>query len=167
MRKTQITNHTIDMVFVLVLFSVFAISVLLVLLAGAGVYQDIANRMEKQYTERTGLAYLDVKIRHYDEMGMVALESFGDCEALALYEIIDGIRYKTLIYCYDGYIRELFFEEGLDFRPEDGQRVVAAKALSVEWVSENLLRLLCTSETEQQEELLLYLQSDRGVDQYA
>ena len=66
MRKIQTENHTINTIFVLVLFCVFAVAVLLVLLAGTGAYQDIADRMERQYEERTCLSYLDAKVRHYD-----------------------------------------------------------------------------------------------------
>ena len=167
MRKIRTENHTINTIFVLVLFCVFAVAVLLVLLAGTSAYQDIAERMERQYEERTCLSYLDAKVRHYDEAGMVAVETMGEYEALALYEDIDGVRYKTLIYCADGYVRELFFEDGLQFLPEDGQPVVPARALQVTQKSDTLIELVCTGEDGQQEELLLYLHSGKGADVYA
>ena len=56
MRKIKAVNHTIDTVFVLVLFCLFAAAVLMVLLAGANAYQQIADNMESQYAERTCLA---------------------------------------------------------------------------------------------------------------
>ena len=84
MRKIKTVNHSTDTLFVLALFCIFAASVLSVLLAGASAYQDIADRMESQYAERTCLSYLDAKIRHYDESGMVSVESFGGQSALAL-----------------------------------------------------------------------------------
>ena len=84
MRKIKAVNHTIDTVFVLALFCLFAAAVLMVLLAGANAYQQIADNMESQYAERTCLAYLDAKVRHYDEAGMVEVETFADHDALAL-----------------------------------------------------------------------------------
>ena len=98
---------------------------------------------------------------------MVAVENMGEHEALALYEDIDGVRYKTLIYCADGYVRELFFEDGLQFLPEDGQPVVPAKTLQVKRKSDTLIQLICIGEDGRQEELLLYLRGEKGADFYA
>ncbi len=171
MRKRTSANHhtgyTIDTMFVLVLLCVFAVSVLLVLLAGTGAYQDIAGKMEEQYKERTCLSYLDAKVRHYDKAGMVSAEMFDGCEALALYEEAEGVGYKTLIYCYDGYVRELFFEEGLSFQPDDGQTIVPAESLTVTVLAENLIQLECTGETGNRETLTIYLRSGKGADFYA
>lgn len=166
MRKIRTANHTIDTVFVLMLFCVFTAAVLTVLLAGANAYQVIANKMEEQYAERTCLSYLDAKIRHYDEIGMVGTETFGNTEALALYEELKDVRYKTLIYYADGYVWELFFEDGLQFQKEDGQKIVPAKDLRVEQKSNDLLLLTCTSEDGRQEQLIVYLHSGKGVDVY-
>lgn len=167
MRKIRTVSHKVDTVFTLILFGVFAVSVLLVLLAGAGAYQDIAERMERQYEERTCLSYLDAKVRHYDQNGQIAVETLDGCEALALYEEIEGVRYKTLIYCYDGYVRELFYEEGLQFHPADGQMIIAARDLDVELMVDNLLRLTCRTAEGVQETVLLYLRSEKGADGYA
>ena len=40
-------------------------------------YQDIADRMESQYAERTCLSYLDAKIRHYNSIKNKV--AFGAC----------------------------------------------------------------------------------------
>ena len=171
MRKKISANHhtgyTADTVFVLVLLCVFAVSVLLVLLTGTGAYQNIAGKMETQYNERTCLSYLDAKVRHYDNAGMVSAELFDGCEALALHEDVEGVRYKTLIYCYDGYVRELFFEDGLLFQPGDGQTIVPARELSVEASAENLIQLECVGETGNRETMTIYLRSGKGADCYA
>ena len=95
------------------------------------------------------------------------VEMLDECQALALYEEIEGVRYKTLIYCYDGYVRELFFEDGLQFHPADGQPVIAAQNLDVELAAGNLLRLTCVTKAGVQEEVLLYLRSVKGADVYA
>ena len=167
MRKIKTVNHSTDTLFVLALFCIFAASVLSVLLAGASAYQDIADRMESQYAERTCLSYLDAKIRHYDEIGMVSVESFGGQSALALYEDYDNVRYKTLIYYANGYVRELFFEEGLEFQPENGQIVIPAKGLQVTYKADNLLQLECIGQDDRQETLLIYLHSGKGAEQHA
>ena len=166
MRKIKAVNHTIDTVFVLALFCLFAAGVLMVLLSGANAYQQIAGNMESQYAERTCLAYLDAKVRHYDEAGMVAVETFDNRDALALYEDFDGVRYKTLIYYADGYVRELFFEDGLQFQPEDGQIVIAAAGLQISKKTESLLQLVCTNEEGRKAQLFVHLRSEKGEDAY-
>lgn len=166
MRKIKTANHTIDIVLILVLFCLFAASVLSVLLAGANGYQGIVDKMEGQYAERTCLYYLDAKIRHYDETGMVDVESFVGTDALVLYETFEETRYKTLIYYADGYVRELFFEDGLQFQPEDGQKIIPAQDLQVTRQKEDLLKLVCIGEDGRQEQLLIGLRSGKGVDWY-
>lgn len=167
MRKWKQDNHTIDIVFMLALFCAFAAAVLSVLLAGAGAYQSIANNMEEQYDERTCLAYVDAKLRHYDERGMVAVRQFGGSDALALSETVDDTQYTTLIYYADGYVRELYFEEGLQFQPEDGEKIIAVQDLKITRLRDDLLRLTCISADGRQEQLLVYLHSGKGVDRYA
>lgn len=167
MRKLEQKSHTIDIVFVLALFCAFAATVLSVLLAGISAYQSIANNMSVQYNERTCLTYVDAKLRHYDERGMVSLRQFAGHDALALSEQVADVRYTTLIYYADGYVRELYFEDGLQFQPEDGEKIVAVQDLQITQMNEDLLRLVCVSADGRQEQLLVYLHSGKGADSYA
>ena len=48
------------------------------------------------------------------------MESFGGGDALVLAEPTGGSSYVTLLYCYDGQLRELYVEEGYPLLPEDG-----------------------------------------------
>ncbi len=166
MQKTGTTGRMLNTVFVLLLFCAFAGAMLTALLSGAGVYRSVNETMESQYTERTALAYLEAKLHHYDTADAVKLEPFADAAALALYEELDGVLYKTLIYHHDGYIKELFFEHGLFFRPEDGQKVLVAKDLQLSWAASNLLRLICISDDNREAELLVYLHSGEEVALY-
>lgn len=157
----------LNTVFVLLLFCAFALTVLLTLLSGAGAYQSVQENMESQFTERTGLAYLEAKLHHYDSAGAVQIEPFGDTMALALYEEIEGVQYKTLIYHHEGFIKELFFEEGLCFQPDDGQSVLAVQDFTVCWKQQNLLQLVCISEDGTQAELTVYLHGGEEVTLHA
>ena len=66
----------------------------------------------------------------------------------------------------DGYVRELFFEDGLQFQPEDGQVVVAAAGLQISKKTENLLQLVCASEEGRQAQIFIHLRSGKGEDVY-
>ena len=157
----------LNTVFVLLLFCVFAMAVLMTLLSGAGAYQSVHDNMENQYAERTGLAYVEAKLHHYDRMDAVRVEPFADTTALALYEQIDGKTYKTLIYYHDGYLKELFFEDGLVFQPADGQNVLEAEALIFNWKQPHLLQIICESDNGIQAETIVYLHSGEEVTLYA
>ena len=163
MQRIGAVGRIWNTVFVLLLFCVFTLAVGMTLTSGAGAYQSIQQHMEAQYVERTGPAYLETKLHHYDEAGAIQLEPFADRTALALYEEIDGSLYKTLIYHHDGYIKELFFEDGLVFEAEDGQRVLAAEGLLFSWKQPNLLQIVCTAQDGAETELMIYVHSGEEV----
>ena len=137
-------NHSIDVVFVLVLFCTFAISVLMVLMVGASSYNDVTDSMTANYEDRTGVGYIAEKVRHYDADGGVDVGSFDGQNALILNENIDGEQYATYIYCYDGFIRELFTEAGNDLPPEAGEEIIQAEDFQAEKLTDGLIRVTCT-----------------------
>ncbi len=138
-------SHTIDIVFALALFCAFSASVLLVLMTGVKVYKDSVKAIDLRFEERTSIAYITEKVRHYNAKGCVSIESFGDGSALRLSEEIDGVKYNTLIYTHDGKLMELYHEEGLSFKPEDGMVIVPMDKLSFSWQQDSLLHIECGS----------------------
>ena len=94
---------------VLLLFAVFAVCILLVLLLGADTYRGITQRGQAAYDRRTAVQYLSAKVRQAKNGGAVSLSSSGAAgDTLSLAERAGGGDYVTLIYCYDGWLRELF-----------------------------------------------------------
>lgn len=158
MRKKRKT----DALVVLLLFGVFAVCVLSVLLTGADAYQRLSERDRLSYDQRTVTQYLSTRVRQADRLGGVEAGSFGSCSALVLQEEYDGVVYETWVYCYDGYIRELFAEEGSNFLPEDGEKILPAQDLLVEQ-EESTLVLRVMTENEVWQELRLTLRSREGA----
>ena len=70
--------------------------------------------------------------------------------------------YETWVYCYDGYIRELFAEEGSNLLPEDGEKILPAQNLLVEQAESGLVLRIMT-ENEVWQELRLTLRSREGA----
>lgn len=141
-------------VFALVVFGVFALCVLLVLLTGAGVYRRLVESGSKSYQDRTAVQYVATRVRQAET---VAVEDFWGCQALTLREELDGEGYITRIYCYDGYLRELFCEEAASLLPEDGEQVLEAEAFQASLDGE-----LLTVQVDSRE-VTLYLRSGREV----
>ena len=115
----------------LLLFGLFAVCILLVLLTGADVYKRLTERDRATYEKRTAAQYLTTKVRQADVAGWVGVEEFEGLSALTVTEEIEGTVYRTWIYCYDGYIRELFAAADGGMMPDAGEKVLEAEALSV------------------------------------
>lgn len=155
-----------DGLFVLLSFGVFAVCVLLVLLTGADVCRSQTERDQAAWSRRTGAQYLTAKLRHADEAGAIGF-SGGDgtlwYDTLDLREEIDGQTYVTRVYCYDGYIRELFTVDGGVYAPEDGEPVLAAQELRFGWDGE-LVEAVCVDADGQASRSYFAPRSGEGAD---
>ena len=138
----------INGILVLVLFGVFAVSILMVLLTGAGAYRRLTERGQESYTARTIPQYLSTRVRQADAAGRITVGMFDGVETLELREEIDGTCYVTRIYCYEGYLRELFHAEGLEFLPSDGECVMPAEAAEFSLQKQMLSAKITTEKTE-------------------
>lgn len=119
----------IDSVFVLTVFCVFAASVLLVIMLAASAYAGMNEISESGRDERVLLSYVRTKIRGADSYGAVSVGKFHGSSALIISENFGGREFLTKIYLYDGVVRELFFEAGGEFFPEDGTVIVRTERL--------------------------------------
>ena len=128
----------------LILTCVFGATLLLSLAAGAGVYRNVAARTERGANTRVGLTYLTAKIHGGDRVDAVYAGTFGENDAVYLLEDVDGLTYETILYVYDGQLRELLCERGWELEPEDGQIIAEARSLAVTEVADGLLRLVYT-----------------------
>ena len=105
MKKRPI-QHQLNGLMALLLFGVFAACVLAVLLTGANAYRRLTQRDQEAYLRRTCVQYLATRVRQADSRDRISVESFGGADALVLTET-DG-SYTTRIYCYDGWLMELY-----------------------------------------------------------
>ena len=128
----------------LILTCVFGATLLLSLAAGAGVYRNVAARTEQGANTRVGLAYLTAKLHGSDRADAVYAGTFGGNDAVYLLQDIDGLAYETILYVYDGQLRELLCEQGWELEPEDGEVIADAQSLMVAEIADGLLRLTYT-----------------------
>lgn len=151
--KEQTKEFHINGILVLVLFGIFAVSILMVLLTGAGAYRRLTERGQESYTARTIPQYISTRVRQADTAGMISVGNFGGVEALELWEEIDGTRYVTRIYCYEGYLRELFCAEDIELLPSAGECIMQAKAAGFSLEE----RMLCAVIATEADEIVLEL----------
>ena len=131
-------SRRVDTVFVLMIFFVFALSVFLVLMLSGSTYQNMNEIAQEGQNERIVLSYVRTKIRNVDS---VSVGAFNGSSALILEEQFNGRKFITLIYLYDGWVHELFHEQGADFSPADGIPILRTDSLSFEDAENNLIRV--------------------------
>jgi len=160
--KMKQNKRETDALVVLLLFGVFAVCILSVLLTGADAYHRLAQRDQLSYDRRTAGQYLSTRVRQGDQLGNVAVGSFEGVDVLVLSEEIEGETYETLVYCYDGYLRELFAAAEGDFLPEDGEKVLEAQSMLLQKDGQTLTVEL-TGPVGEVQELTLCLRSREGA----
>lgn len=153
-------GSTVHILFALLLFCIFAASLALVVMSGAGVYRDVADTLESQYSERVALDYIAARIRGYDAAGQVSIREFAGASALVLSEEADGTEYETVIYCRGGALCELYREAGEELGADAGEEIIAAVDMSFEMAADGLVRVTCTADGGRSEELLIALRSE-------
>lgn len=154
--KRRLTEYRFDGLIALLLFGVFAVCVLAVLLTGADAYKRLTERDGDAYNRRTYVQYVATRVRQAGGTGCVSIEDFGRGEALVL---ADGKGHDTRVYFYDGYIMELYTEDGLSLEPEAGEKVMEAGGLEMT-LEDGLLSVICIDTGGKQSSLLLSVRGE-------
>ena len=157
----KMKNNQFGSVLVLLVFTVFAASVLLVLLTGADTVQKLNERDQSSYERRTVVQYITTRIRQGDRRDMIEVREIGDTSVLAIKQQIEGVDYETLVYCCDGYLCELFTEAGLDMDLEFGEWILPIQ--DIRFTDEGTqIRADITMNDGAKRELVLALRSEGG-----
>ena len=117
---------------VLALCGLFAVLAVGLAILSSGVYRSAAAASDENSARRTALSYLVNQVRRADRTGGVAVGAFGDGDAVALTETVEGADYVTILYCLAGQLMELYAEAGSGLTPADGLAVLPLADLSVE-----------------------------------
>ena len=110
--QKQEKHFIVDILFVLALFGVFAVSALALVTIGADVYQHTVEDMGVNYESRTAVSYIMEKVRQNDTADSIFLTDLENVPALCMLSEIDEETYCTYLYLYDGHLKELFMREG-------------------------------------------------------
>ncbi|MBP3677060.1 MAG: DUF4860 domain-containing protein [Agathobacter sp.] len=155
----------IDSVFVIALFTMFAVTAFLLILIGAKQYQHTADTMDANYESRTISSYLTEKIRQNDSQGKVRITEIEGVHALALETIENDVTYITYIYYYDNALREIIVNAQSVFSLGSGQEIIKTAGFTAELVKDNLIKITVTTTEDQKETLFLPLHSNSRKEQ--
>lgn len=151
-------GQRVNMVFALIVFCAFAMSLLTVLMLGANAYRSITEMSRKGYDERACLSYVWTKVKNGDDAGTVKVGDFHGLSSLCIYEEVDGVMYQTVIYAYDGHLYELFHETGIALSPEDGTPILKTEFLRFEQLENGLIQV-----QDSYGSLFIYPRCDKGA----
>lgn len=140
----------------LVLFGIFSVSVLWVLLAGAGAYRRLTARDQASFERRTCTQYLAARVRQAESSAVTEL-----CGIPAL-RLGEKEGYVTWVYCVDGWLMELYTSAETELGPEAGSRLMEAERLSL-CLEEGLLEIEITGPGGRQDKVYLALRSGEGA----
>lgn len=165
MNKKKLRQHTIDFIFPIALFFVFAASSLVVLILSANIYRNITENSRSVFTTRTCLSYITEKIRQNDENGTdsIYIGSFDGCRALIMEHTYGDMLYHTYIYESDGILRELFLQDGTEASSSVGTEIMKVSSFRMEEAAPGLLCFTCVSEDGQDEQVLVSIHSDHSM----
>lgn len=123
--------HSIDTVFVLLLFALFVMMALFVSVSGALAYKKTAAQMDERFNKQTCISYITAKVRSNNKQDKIYVGDFNGINALCIKDSVGEMEYVTYIYQYDGMVRELFCNtevtQSLD--PSAGAALTEAKNL--------------------------------------
>lgn len=145
-----------------ILFAVFAVSVLSLLLSGAGVYRRITAADDAAYNRRTVSQYLVTRLQSARNSDAVSVGSFGDSDAVFIREDLDGKTYVTRIYCCDGWLRELWSAQEDELPPSAGEKIMELKTLNISR-QDNLITLELETEEGEAATLNFTLRAGEGL----
>ncbi|MBE5877494.1 MAG: DUF4860 domain-containing protein [Lachnospiraceae bacterium] len=134
-------QHTIDILFMLSLFCVFAICSVILIIFGADVYQNTVNKTNENYLERTSVAYLTEKLRQTDISQDISIVNADGIDMLTITSEIEGQMYCTRLYEYDGHLYECFSRSDIILSPDAGQEIFELTGLSFSFTTPSLLQI--------------------------
>lgn len=142
-------SFIVDVLFVLALFGVFAISALVLVTIGADVYQHTVQDMSANYETRTAVSYLTEKV-HQNDMTSADGESnacittLNGTPALMLSQEVNEEVYSTYLYLHDGYLKELFMQQNNSLGGnalEAGVNIMKLDSFHLQQMNSNLLSI--------------------------
>lgn len=140
----------------LLILAVFAVGILCTLLFGASSYRKLTRQSDAVFQSRTAAQYLTNRVRQAPDPDGIAVTQFGGIPALVIPQQIQEQTYLTRVYCYDGWLMELFGKAETEFLPEDGEKILPVSALELQR-DRGLLSILLTDAQGNTQRILLDL----------
>ena len=123
-------KHSIEVIFTMVTFLMYAMVLLMFVSLGATVYRSVTQQMELHQTQRTAENYLREKVRQNDRTGDVSIGEIEGVPALQISQTVGGKEYVTYIFAERGSLKELLVSAEKKAKMSDGTVLLSMEAVS-------------------------------------
>lgn len=158
----QQEHHIIDILFVIALFCIFALSAVFLITVGANIYGKTVSHMEDNFNCRTSFAYVTEKIRQADKNGAVSVGELDGLPAILITESVGDTHYITYLYEYNGILKELMIREDTPLSPEAGQDILPVTEFSFQEINDTLFAFTIATDEESSCRLFVCKKSTGG-----
>ncbi len=161
--KLKQENHMIDILFVIALFCIFALSAIFLITIGANIYGKTVEHMQSNFNNRTSFAYITEKIRQSDTADSISVGELDGIPALLITNVQQDNEYITYIYEYEGCLKELMVRKDITLSPFAGQDIMMISDFQLKQVKEHLYAFTITTEDEAPYTLYVNTKSTGGL----
>ena len=154
-------KHSIDVLFMFVLFAVFAILSVLIIFIGSGVYSRITENKEINEQTRTALSYISNKVRETNGEDNVYLMEKNGKQVLVLRQEYEDYSVDTWVYEYNSKLMEMTVDSGDEFELKFGDVLLDINGLDFCIDEENrLLSVSVFDKNAKESKVSIYLGKD-------
>ena len=127
-------NHSINMMFTILLLGIFALTAIFVAVMGAKVYANSADKLRSNFDTRTSIVYLSEKIRTSAGDNYDVREVDGN-PALVLTEKIGEYVFESWIFVNNDRLCEITIMPGDTVLPGVAQQIMDLKSLDAQLIN--------------------------------
>lgn len=124
-----------------IVVSLLGIIILLSMLVSSVMFIKVKSDNDSLRDDRLITSYFHTKIHSNDKAEAISIVQFGNKDALMFKdETLDGI-YLNIIYCHDGWLKELYIPENTKPELDSGEKIYQMSELSLYSDSPNLIEV--------------------------
>lgn len=146
-------SYVVEVLFTLILFTVFVLGSFFILLFGAQGYRTLVENQNHQEELRLTLSYLSTRVQQAPSASAIAMEEIENIPCLMIEEQLEGVTYVTVIFYQDHSLWELFV------RKDRMDLSMATAIASIEDLtmqeSQGQLIFIATNQNQEQQTLIL------------
>ena len=122
-------SRKFDLLAVLLILCIFSVTVLSLLLTGAKTYRSITQRGQTSQKSQIDALYISNKIFQAESAEAVSIRTEDGVQVLLIESEEGGEPHVTRVYCYKGWIMELYSDADYHFLAGDGEKITQADSL--------------------------------------
>ena len=124
-------GQIIEMTCILIMLLLFGSSTFFLVAAGYGSFTRMNKSQDECLNTRVAMNYLSMNLRRFDASGAVRIDDSALGTCLVLGEDIEGERYETRIYLYNGYLHESFVQADTPFSEDYGFEIIQLDSFNI------------------------------------